>query len=245
VADKNDTVFSFAPLTEYSLSERIKIRIVDLACYLLMSLVGATVRFEVEGWENYESVIASGRLPVWPFWHDRIFLSTIYFRDRDIVVITSKSRDGEYIARFIQRFGFGSIRGSSSRGGARALVEMRNEMKKGHEIAFTVDGPRGPRYVAKPGPVFLAKLTGNPILPFLIEPKKYWTIRSWDKLQIPRPFTRAKLMIAEPFFVAADADESAMEAKVTEMQRSLDELVARGLQWRSRSDDKKLAASNM
>lgn len=197
-----------------------------------------TIRFEVEGWHNYESVISGGKLPIWPFWHDRIFLSTIYFRDRGILVITSKSSDGEYIARLIQRFGFGTIRGSSSRGGARALIEMRNAMKMGAEIAFTADGPKGPRYEAKPGPVYLAKLTGNPILPFLIQPQKYWTLNSWDKLQIPRPFTKALLIVAEPLIVDHDADEGELQIKSAEMQRSLDDLVARGQEWRQRTTKK-------
>lgn len=234
MSEQRDKFYQFADLSDYSVKERITIRLIDWLCYLVMSLIGMTIRFEVQGWHNYESVIASGKLPVWPFWHERIFLSTTYFRDRGIVVITSKSRDGEYIARFIQRFGFGAIRGSSSRGGAKALVEMRNAMQLGLEIAFTVDGPRGPRYEAKPGPVYLAKLTDNPILPFIIEPRKYWTLNTWDKLQIPKPFTRAILIIAEPFSVSPDADEAELEMKVAEMQRSLDDLVERGIAWGDR-----------
>jgi lysophospholipid acyltransferase (LPLAT)-like uncharacterized protein len=226
-------VYDFVSLAEYSWRERIVIRIVDLVCYVVMRLIGATVRFEVEGWENYESVIDSCHLPIWPFWHDRIFLSTVYFQHRGIVVITSKSSDGEYIARFIQRFGFGAIRGSSSRGGARALVEMRRSMQKGREIAFTVDGPRGPRYEAKPGPAYLARLTGNPILPFLTQPKKYWTLNSWDRLQIPKPFTKALLVIAEPFFVDTDSGDEGVQGAVHKMQASLDRLVERGREWRS------------
>lgn len=235
MSDQNDKVYEFAELDQYSLKERILIRVVDLACYLLMRVIGATIRFEVRGWENYESVVSSGRLPVWPFWHERIFLSTIYFRNRGIIVITSKSKDGEYIARFIQRFGFGAIRGSSSRGGARALVEMKKAMAKGMEIAFTVDGPRGPRREAKPGPIYLAKLTGNPVLPFLMEPKNYWTLKTWDRLQIPRPFTKALLVIGEPFEVERDADEGHIEAKVAEMQNSLDNLVEIGREWSGRN----------
>lgn len=228
----DDKVYRVADLSKYTFRERVGIRLLDLTCYVFMLVVGATLRYEVEGWENYESIIASGKRPVWPFWHDRIFLSTLYFRHRGIVVITSQSRDGEYIARFIRRFGFGAIRGSSSRGGARALVEMKNAMNRGLEIAFTVDGPRGPRYEAKPGPVYLAKLTGNPVLPFLMEARHFWTIRTWDKLQIPKPFTKALLVIAEPFSVDEDADDAEVERKVAEMQRSLDDLVERGRQWR-------------
>ncbi len=230
----NPELYRFAPLSAYSLTERLTIRALDLLFYVVIRVIGMTIRFEVEGWGNYESVIASGRRPVWPFWHERIFLSTIYFRNRGITVITSKSKDGEYIARFIQRFGFGAIRGSSSRGGSRALIEMKRAMADGVEIAFTADGPRGPRHVAKPGPVYLAKLTGNPVLPFLMEPARYWTLKTWDRLQIPKPFSRALLIIAEPFDVASDASETEIEAKVGEMQRSLDRLVERGAAWRKR-----------
>jgi len=226
--DEKDRYYRFADLSDYSFSQRLAIRTIDLVCFGVMSLVGMTIRFEVEGWENYES----GKLPILSFWHDRIFLSTYYFRNRGIVVITSKSRDGEYIARFIQRFGFGAIRGSSSRGASRALVEMRNAMRLGCETGFSVDGPRGPRYEAKPGPVYLAKLTGDPVVPFLFESQKYWTLNTWDKLQIPKPFSKALLMIAEPITVDPNADEAELDNKVAEMQRSLDDLVKRGRQWR-------------
>jgi lysophospholipid acyltransferase (LPLAT)-like uncharacterized protein len=234
--EQKGTFYQFADLSIYSFKERIMIRFVDWAFYVALSLIGMTIRFEVEGWGHYESVIANGKHPIWPFWHDRIFLSILYFRDRGIVVITSKSRDGEYIARLTQRLGFGAIRGSSSRGGARALVEMRNAMKLALEIAVTVDGPRGPRYEAKPGPVYLSKLTGNPILPFLIEPKSYWTLNSWDKFQIPKPFTKALLIIAEPFTVDPNSDENELEQKVIKMQRSLDDLVQRGREWSGRTN---------
>ena len=152
--NRKDRYYRFADLSNYSFKERLTIRIVDWACFVVMSLIGMTIRFEVEGLENLESIIAGGKLPIWAFWHDRIFLSTYYFRKRGIVVITSKSRDGEYIARSIQRFGFGAIRGSSSRGAARALVEMRNAMRVGLETGFSVDGPKGPRYEAKPVRLF-------------------------------------------------------------------------------------------
>jgi lysophospholipid acyltransferase (LPLAT)-like uncharacterized protein len=232
VPDPSDKVYQFADLSQYTFWQRVGIRVLDLACYLLMLVVGATIRYEVEGRENYDSVIASGKLPVWSFWHDRIFLSALYFSHQGVVIMTSQSRDGEYLARFLQRLGFGAVRGSSSRGGARALVQMKRAMLRGHAIGFAVDGPRGPRYVAGPGPVYLAKLTGNPVLPVLMQPKGFWTIRTWDKLQVPKPFTKALLLIAEPFLVEPDSDDAEVERKVTQMQRSLDDLVERGRRWR-------------
>ncbi|MDQ3805418.1 MAG: DUF374 domain-containing protein, partial [Acidobacteriota bacterium] len=114
--------YRFADLSGYSFRERLLIRAADLAFYLVINALGRTARFRVEGWEHWEGAHAGGP-PILAFWHDQIFLTTYYFRRRRIVVMTSRSFDGEYIARFIQRFGYGAARGSSTRGGVGALVE--------------------------------------------------------------------------------------------------------------------------
>ncbi len=225
--------FTHASLADYPLKDRLTIRAADLAFYTLIRVIGRTIRFETEGLEHLNAIEGEGRLPVYAFWHDRIFASTWYFRNRGIAVITSQSKDGEYIARFIQRLGFGAIRGSSTRGGVKALVEMIKAMRKGTPTAFTVDGPKGPRYEAKPGPILLAKKTGNPIVPFVTECARFWTIRSWDRLQIPKPFTRAKLIIDKPIYVEADAGEEVVERKLRELQLSLDAMVEAGAKWSS------------
>lgn len=223
-----EKVYKFASLTRYSFRQRALIRLADLAFYLLIRAIGRTIRYEIEGWENFEAIGHAGKIPIYAFWHDRIFAGTYFFRNRGIVVITSQSLDGEYIARFIQRLGYGSVRGSSTRGGVGALVEMIRLMRTGLPMAFSVDGPKGPRYEAKNGAVMLAQKTGNPVMPFVVECSKYWTVRSWDRLQIPRPFTRAKLTIAPPIYVSEDVDEAR-----SELQSALDELVEKGRQWRS------------
>ncbi len=220
---------------KYQLKDRLTIRAAELAFYLLILIIGRTIRYEVAGWENFEAIASSGKLPIYAFWHDRIFASTYFFRNRGIAVITSQSKDGEYIARFIKRLGYSAVRGSSTRGGVGALIEMIKAMRAGSPAAFTVDGPKGPRYQAKPGPVMLAKKTGNPIMPFVTECSSFWTVKSWDRLQIPRPFTRAKLMIGPPIYVDTDADDEAMNAKLAELQISLDTMVSEGEAWRSRS----------
>ena len=225
-------VYRFAPLEGYSFRQKLLIRLADFAFYFLINLIGKTVRYEIEGWENFEAIEQAGRLPIYTFWHNRIFLGTYFFRRRGIVVITSQSFDGEYIARFIQRFGYGAVRGSSTRGGVAALVEMIRLMRAGLPMGFSIDGPKGPKYVAKIGACLLAKKTGNPMMPFVVEPEKFWQVKSWDNLQIPKPFSRARLLIAEPIYVPKDADDEAMESKRQELQQSLDELVARGEQWR-------------
>src|SRR4029079_14308480 len=118
-----------------------------------------TLRWRVEGLQHLDSILASGRQPVMAFWHGRILPATYYFRRRGIVVITSENFDGEWIAGIIERFGYGTARGSTSRGGRKALRQLMREMSDGKPAGFTVDGPRGPARVAQPGAVWLSKAT--------------------------------------------------------------------------------------
>lgn len=228
----NNKIFARSELSKFGFKDRIAIRFADIAFYLMIRVIGRTIRFEVEGWENFESIEKEGKLPIYAFWHDRIFASTYYFRDRGIAVITSQSKDGEYIARFIQRLGYGAIRGSSTRGGVGALVELIKAMRSGLPAGFTVDGPKGPRYLAKPGPVMLAKKTGNPIMPFVIECRRYFTLGSWDRMQIPIPFTKARVIIAVPISIDPQAKDSQIEEGRNELQLSLERLTAEGEAWR-------------
>lgn len=232
MTDLEDKVYTFAKLDIYPFKKRLMIWLADLVFYLSIKIIGSLTRYEVRGMEHNDAIFTDGKTPVYAFWHDRIFLNTYFWRNRGVVVLTSKSFDGEYIARFIQRFGYGAIRGSSSRGGAKALIEMIKAMRSGLPIAFTIDGPRGPRYEAKLGPIILAKKTGNPILPVIIEPKSYWQANSWDKMHVPKPFTKAMLIIGEPIYVAADASKEQIAAKLAELQSALDKLVEQGKEWR-------------
>lgn len=226
----------FADLSGYPFKKRLLIRAAGLAFYGVINLIGRTVRYEIEGWDHWETASREGHIPIYTFWHDNIILSTYFWRRRNIVVMTSQSFDGEYIARFIQRFGYGAARGSSTRGSVGAVIEMIRLMRQGQPTAFTIDGPKGPRHVAKMGAVLLAKKTGHPILPFAITPMRFWSMsRSWDVLRIPRPFTRARLEIAAPIFVPPDADETVMAARLGELQGALDGLEHRGEQWRTAS----------
>jgi lysophospholipid acyltransferase (LPLAT)-like uncharacterized protein len=236
--EKNKTpeVYKPAPLSAYSLKERCLIRLADWTFFALISLIGKTLSFETENWENYEKAHASNKIPIYIFWHNRIFAGTYFFRNRGIVVITSQSFDGEYIARFIRRFGYGAVRGSSTRGGVSALVELIRSMRAGLPAAFSIDGPKGPKYVAKAGACLLAKKTQNPMMPFVVETAKYWEVKSWDRLQIPKPFSRVRVFIGAPIFVSGDAGDEEIENKRIELQKALDELVERGQQWREQKN---------
>jgi lysophospholipid acyltransferase (LPLAT)-like uncharacterized protein len=226
--------YSFARLATYSSTDRLLIRAADLVFFILIKLIGRTVKFEIDGWENWEAASQDGRPPIYTFWHNRVFLATYFWRRRRIVVMTSRSFDGEYIARFIQRFGYGAARGSSTRGATGAVVEMVRLMRAGCPTAFTIDGPKGPRYVAKMGAVLLAKKTGNPILPFTITADRFWEAKkSWDGFQVPKPFTRARVNIAAPIYVTADANEDELKAKRDDLQSALDEITQRGEEWRA------------
>ena len=219
-----ERAYRFADLSGYTLRQRLAIRAADLAFYCLVRLIGATARFRVEGWEHWRAAAADGRQPIYTFWHDQILIGTYFWRGRGIVVMTSRSFDGEYIARFIQRLGYGAARGSSSRGGAAALAEMVRLARAGVPTGFSIDGPRGPRRVAKMGAVLLAKKTGHPVLAFTLNPARRYSAPSWDRLQIPLPFTAVRVRIAPPIFVPPDADDAALAAKRDELQHALDSL---------------------
>jgi lysophospholipid acyltransferase (LPLAT)-like uncharacterized protein len=163
------------------------------------------------------------------FWHGRILPATYYFRRRGIVVITSENFDGEWIARIIERFGYGTARGSTTRGGRKAIRQLMREMDAGRPAGFTLDGPRGPARVAQPGAVWLARATGNPLLPFHLEASAHWCVRSWDRTQIPKPFSTVALAIGEPMYVARDAADLQLETARVELERRLEGLEQRAL----------------
>jgi lysophospholipid acyltransferase (LPLAT)-like uncharacterized protein len=152
-----------------SRSKRLQANLISVLGYRIISLLGSTLRWKTEGLEHFDAIVRSGHQPVMAFWHGRILPATYYFRRRGIVVITSENFDGEWIAGIIERFGFGTARGSTSRGARKALLQLKRDMAAGKPAGFTLDGPRGPARTAQPGAVWLAKATGNPVLPFHLE----------------------------------------------------------------------------
>jgi lysophospholipid acyltransferase (LPLAT)-like uncharacterized protein len=204
--------------------------------YPIINALGHTLRWRVEGLQHFEAVQASGRQPVMAFWHGRILPATFYFRGRGIVVITSENFDGEWIARIIERFGYGTARGSTTRGGRKAILQLVRDMKAGRAAGFTLDGPRGPARVAQPGAVWLASATGNPLLPFHLEASSHWTLRSWDQTQIPRPFSTVALVVGEPIEVPKDAPPDVLEVARVDLERRLAALEARAQSMLARRD---------
>jgi lysophospholipid acyltransferase (LPLAT)-like uncharacterized protein len=239
-----DRVYSFGDLASYSTRDRLIIRAADLFFYLLIRGICSTLRWEVRGLEHLDSILSAGHVPIFTFWHTCILSATWFWRDRGIVVMSSVSRDAEYTGRVIKRFGYGTARGSSTRGGGRALAEMAQCLDNGLEVAFTIDGPRGPAYVAKPGAVTLARHTGQAILPFHIAVDKGIELSSWDRLKIPLPFTQALVLIGEPIYVPRGSSSGEVTVKQMALQSALDNLRDEAEVWRNGRGGRKSALSS-
>jgi lysophospholipid acyltransferase (LPLAT)-like uncharacterized protein len=188
-------------------AQRFKAASIASIAYPLIALLGRTLRWKVEGLEHLDAIVRSGRQPVMAFWHGRILPATYYFRRRGIVVITSENFDGEWIARIIERFGYGTARGSTTRGGRKALLQLVRDMEAGKQ--------------AQPGAVWLAGATGNPLLPFHLEASRHWTAKSWDRTQVPKPFSTVALVVGRPIDVPKEGNEGTLERKRAELESSL------------------------
>ena len=190
-------------------SQRLQTRLIAAAVSPAISALCRTVTWKVEGAEHYDEIITSGRQPIIAFWHGRILPATWYFRDRGIVALTSANFDGQWIARVLEHFGNHTVAGSTSRGGVRALLELKRRILAGHPVAFALDGPRGPARVAQPGALWLAAATGHPILPFHAEASAFWELSSWDRTQVPRPFSTVAVVVGQPITITRGDPDSA------------------------------------
>ena len=205
----------------FTLRQRILLSLISFLGTLAIRLLGATLRF---AWSEEEGATSEkiARPAIYSFWHRCIFPAAFFFRDQGLAVMTSLSFDGEFIARIIENLGFRTVRGSSSRGAVGALLGMRQEIERGEAVAFTIDGPRGPRYVAKPGPTFLAGTTGAPMAAFYVALEKPWVLKSWDATMIPRPFSKALVRVSRVMQVPADVDDAMLAAHHAELQAALE-----------------------
>ena len=206
----------------------LKTRLITLLGYWIILGVCKTLRWRVVGWERLESVYYAGKNPIMVFWHDRIFMASYYFRNRGIVVMTSMHRDGDYIAEVIHRLGYEASRGSSSRGSIGATRTALKALLRGKDIGFAIDGPRGPRYEVKRGPTYIAWKSGNPVVPFNISVVGKWKLNSWDRFQIPKPFSHARLEIGKPIYVDVNVSKEGLAQYDKQVQETLDKLVAHG-----------------
>ena len=159
---------------------------------------------------------------VYALWHRSLLGVAYYFRTRGIAILISSSFDGELIARTVRYVGYTAARGSSSRSGVAGLLGMKRALAQTNYAAFTVDGPRGPQYIAKPGAIKLAQQVGGGVGIFYAHPQRYWQLRSWDRFIIPKPFSRVVVSWQPPVPVDASANDNQLEAARLAVQQSLE-----------------------
>ena len=207
----------------FSLRQRILLWLISRASHLAISLIGPTLRYSISWEEPPSPPDATYEKPViYSFWHRAVFASAWLWRKTGIAVMVSRSFDGEYIARTIEKLGFVAVRGSSSRGGAKALLGLRYQMEQGSPVAFTIDGPRGPKYVAKPGPVLLSRASGLPMAAFYVALSDAWVLSTWDAMMIPQPFSKALVRVSTKMRVPAEADDAEMAEFHRQLQAALE-----------------------
>jgi len=205
----------------FTLGQRIALWFITWTGYLVVRLIGPTMRLAVS-FEDGAPASMKERPLVLSFWHSCIFPAIYVWRDLQIRVMSSDSFDGEYTGRIIRKFGFVKVRGSANKGAVRAMLGMRKEIEHGWTVAFTIDGSRGPRYVAKPGPVVLARATGAPLVAFHIALENPWVLNTWDQSMIPKPFSRALLRVSRKIAVPEHAHEDERARFHAELQAALD-----------------------
>ena len=188
---------------------------------LLLDLLFATVRFDVRGAEHCLDLETDAQPVIYALWHGRLLPATYLRRGEGMATLISRHRDGSYITRIAERWGFRVVRGSSSRGGDAALRALAREIRAGNSVALTPDGPRGPREKMKPGALQLAQLTGAPIIPAATGARRAWWFEGWDRFLVPRPFSTVRVAYGEPIPIGRGLDESGFAARLAEVEAAV------------------------
>jgi lysophospholipid acyltransferase (LPLAT)-like uncharacterized protein len=207
-------------------TEALRFRAAGRLGATVLTSLGHSLRVTVEGDEPLREYRETGQPVIFVFWHSRIMPLAYLHRKEGIVVLISGHGDGEYIAQTIQRMGFGTARGSSTRGGVPGLRGLVRAARQGHDLAITPDGPQGPPRECKAGAIIAAQILGAPLIPLTAGGKGIWRLNSWDRLVIPKPFARITLKYGAPQFIPRNttAEELGHHATVleTELNRITD-----------------------
>jgi lysophospholipid acyltransferase (LPLAT)-like uncharacterized protein len=209
---------------KFTFFQRIVLAVAPRLVWALLRVVSLTWRFEVIAEEGVVPVLAGEKAgaEIYCFWHQCVLECTAYFRGSGAVILVSRSFDGELIARILRLFGFDAVRGSSSRGAREGLLGLKSVLESGRTAIFTADGPRGPIYQTKLGPIKLAQMTGAPIGAFHLEPEHAWTMRSWDRFLVPKPFTRIVVSWVRWTRVPVDLAAKQFEPKREELNAAIE-----------------------
>ena len=204
-----------------SIIYNIKWRLVGILGKLFVDILFSTTKIERTGYEKASKVISSKGF-IFALWHSRILLFSYVYKWLNAVILVSRSEDGEIIARILQHQGQETIRGSTSKGGLRALASMIKKLKEKKRVGVVIpDGPRGPKFKVQPGVITLAKKTGYPIVPVSCSAKKIKVFSSWDRFIIPFPFTKCRLVYGEPLYVPENIDKDGEKQYVIRLEEEL------------------------
>jgi lysophospholipid acyltransferase (LPLAT)-like uncharacterized protein len=204
-----------------SVRERFEMVALSIVGSVVIRCLGYSWRISDVGRESVARAREHFPNVIYAFWHGRLLPLSFTHRNRAIQVLASEHRDGERLGQVIRRLGFGHVRGSSTRGGTRAILDLVEKLKAGFDLGITVDGPRGPKYVVKPGPIQIAKMSGAAVVPITTASKRHKTFTSWDAFELPYPFTEVIVRRGEPVIVPSDADADMIEEKRLELEREL------------------------
>ena len=226
-----------SPETKFTFTQRIVLTIAPRIVWVLLWIVGLTWRYEVIAPEGVTPLL-EGRgagSDIFAFWHQCVLPCTHYFRRTGAVILISQSFDGELITRILRLFGFDAVRGSSSRSGREGLLGLKQVLENGKPAIFTADGPRGPIYQTKMGPIKLAQISGSPIGAFHLEPEKVWVMNSWDRFLVPKPFTKIVVSWGPWTHVPADLPSEQFESKREELNAAIETARLRALKHLNRA----------
>jgi lysophospholipid acyltransferase (LPLAT)-like uncharacterized protein len=201
-----------------------KVALVERLGSALLAALGCTLRFQVEGARVFQELRERRQPVIFAFWHSRILPLAHLHRNQGVVVLVSEHRDGEYIARIVARRGFGTARGSSTRGGVRGLRELIRAGRAGRDLAVTPDGPKGPPRRVKWGTLVAAQVTGFPVIPVAAGGEGVWRVNSWDRFVIPRPFARIRVRYGTPLQVPRDAGPEELRTLAARLDGELNQL---------------------
>jgi lysophospholipid acyltransferase (LPLAT)-like uncharacterized protein len=206
--------------------EEVKWKLIGMLGKLIIDLLFSTIRIESVGFQKVKDIFKTRKF-IAAFWHSRILLISYLYKDWNAAILVSRSQDGEFIARLIARQGNEPIRGSTSKGGLRALSMLIKSLKENSRPAAIIpDGPQGPRFKVQPGVITLAKKTGYPIVPIAYSAKKIKIFSSWDRFILPLPFTRCRVAYGNPLLVPAEADQETETALRLTLEKELCRLTA-------------------
>lgn len=213
-----------SPSARFTLLQRLILAVVPRIVWALLWVLGLTWRFRVIAEDGVTPVVFGQKAgaEIYCFWHQCVLPCTIYFRRSRAVILISRSFDGELITRILRMFGFDAVRGSSSRSARQGLMGLVDVIESGRTAIFTADGPLGPIYQTKMGPIKLAQLTGAPIGAFHLQPERAWVMKSWDRFLIPKPFTRICVSWAQWTHVPRDLCPEQFEPRRQELNAALE-----------------------